>query len=289
MKIPLKKHGALSEAQAHFEFDCQFREMMCPNGCGESLLRRDMPSHHNLECPNAKISCEFHKLGCTFEGTRSEINQHNMQNALAHVQLAGKEVSKAWSRAKKWEWTEIQWEIPKESFLELEVETSFQKYSRPHQTDQGFSLAFALSVIDSLVAISVCVIDPKVENITPLIRELQVDLIAYADMPISVCSAFHGEEKEMAKRIHGESVKWTVSVPLRCRNEQNLQMSINELIYLSTKPTDISKEPMKVKELIEFSLKESGAVVKLSISFWIRPKVECVLQGFDDSIMDAED
>lgn len=264
--------GQLASLNAH-KLECLFMEITCPDGCGANYMRKDASEHLSV-CPNANIPCEFATIGCPFSGTKIEIDSHHAQQAPFHFQLTK-------PLAESWELMEIQWGIPLTALLEAGA--PFSKSSSLTETS-AFSLALALSAVqptggEPKVALSVCVMHSKVQNATPVIRELQVSLSGSCDPPVIICRAFQDSgEQEMIKRQHGSSFKWTVSVPLCHERRQGAELSsLKDLITIWTEGTN-NDAPSKTS-------------LRLDIKFWIRPKVICVLEGFDETMdtdMDAD-
>lgn len=55
---------------------CKFSPIICPNTCGESVMKVDLESHVNNDCPLTVVSCEFRTFGCTTKMRRQNIPQH---------------------------------------------------------------------------------------------------------------------------------------------------------------------------------------------------------------------
>jgi uncharacterized phage infection (PIP) family protein YhgE len=53
----------------------------CTQGCGESLRLVDLTKHIKEKCPCVPVKCPFHECGCSFSGTRGEMEKHMEENS----------------------------------------------------------------------------------------------------------------------------------------------------------------------------------------------------------------
>lgn len=59
--------------QLHFQV-CPDVSVTCD--CGETMLRKALPSHSTTLCPHAMLTCPFSRHGCTYSGKRSALEAH---------------------------------------------------------------------------------------------------------------------------------------------------------------------------------------------------------------------
>ncbi|XP_062498842.1 TNF receptor-associated factor 3-like [Corticium candelabrum] len=76
-----------SEQREHFSAICPDIEIDCENDCKMKVKRREMPEHLSEQCPNTKMPCGFGLLGCPFVGTKSQVQEHQSNEQLHHLQL----------------------------------------------------------------------------------------------------------------------------------------------------------------------------------------------------------
>ena len=112
--------GEIKESSEHLNSECEFMDVICSNGCGESILRQELTEHlekfcmkrqvicnfckergdseiiigdHILKCPNYPIVCP---LGCGEQFQRAHTEQHMEECVLVTVpcsyQFAGCDV-----------------------------------------------------------------------------------------------------------------------------------------------------------------------------------------------------
>ena len=62
------------------EMTIEYR-IVCTQGCGESLRLIDLTKHIKEKCPCVPVKCPFHEYGCSFSGTRGEMEQHLKDNS----------------------------------------------------------------------------------------------------------------------------------------------------------------------------------------------------------------
>lgn len=62
------------------EMTIEYR-VVCTQGCGESLRLIDLTKHIKEACTCVPVKCPFHEYGCSFSGTRGEMEQHLKDNS----------------------------------------------------------------------------------------------------------------------------------------------------------------------------------------------------------------
>ena len=67
---------------------CDSRPITCPNGCsGTSLSRDNLDKHLKKDCILTKVQCPFHYAGCPMQLLRKDVQEHLVQENVAHVTL----------------------------------------------------------------------------------------------------------------------------------------------------------------------------------------------------------
>ena len=66
---PNKQHGCtstlkISECEQHLSTGCLYAKLKCPNGCSDEIIRKDMKTHAEMECPRRPACCSF----CNIQG-----------------------------------------------------------------------------------------------------------------------------------------------------------------------------------------------------------------------------
>lgn len=75
--------------------ECSKFPIECENNCGVGLLPREqMEEHIHLHCPLKIIFCNFHHLGCEFQGTEEQIKKHYEYSYIKHLELSAKYAEK---------------------------------------------------------------------------------------------------------------------------------------------------------------------------------------------------
>ena len=100
-----------SEMQNHYKNECQNRKihctqcsviilykeidthngtcpefpLLCPNECLKDLLRKEMESHIENDCPNTMIECPYKEMGCEAVMKRCEIVEHEQRSESKHL------------------------------------------------------------------------------------------------------------------------------------------------------------------------------------------------------------
>ncbi|XP_065846661.1 TNF receptor-associated factor 6-like [Oscarella lobularis] len=76
--------------EEHYDNDCPQFPMMCPQDCGEKLVRCQKDDHVAVEgtCPNTNMKCAFEDAGCSFVGKRKDMGQHTKENLETHLTMS---------------------------------------------------------------------------------------------------------------------------------------------------------------------------------------------------------
>ena len=100
-----------SEMQNHYKNECQNRKihciqcsviilykdidthngtcpefpLLCPNECLKDLIRKEIESHIENDCPNTMIECPYKKMGCETVMKRCEIEEHEQRSESKHL------------------------------------------------------------------------------------------------------------------------------------------------------------------------------------------------------------
>eukprot|EP00117_Sycon_ciliatum_P045399 scpid31318/ scgid5718/ TNF receptor-associated factor 3; CAP-1; CD40 receptor-associated factor 1; CD40-binding protein; LMP1-associated protein 1 len=75
----------------HLSQDCMDYEIQCPNGCGNSVKRRDLERHTAQDCSHIVCTCPYQRYSCPFKATREEMNQHCQDNQEQHLDMVAKQ------------------------------------------------------------------------------------------------------------------------------------------------------------------------------------------------------
>jgi hypothetical protein len=73
--------------EAHDQI-CTFKKVLCPRGCEEEIIRKDLSHHLDECCQLRKICCTFHSVGCHAEITYAGLKKHLMEDIDQHMSLA---------------------------------------------------------------------------------------------------------------------------------------------------------------------------------------------------------
>lgn len=58
----------------------------CPNSCSIGKIpREELEKHMEFDCPKSVVKCPFRDAGCTFEGTREDVDEHVSKGAGDHM------------------------------------------------------------------------------------------------------------------------------------------------------------------------------------------------------------
>eukprot|EP00800_Vazella_pourtalesii_P008227 TRINITY_DN21843_c0_g1_i1.p1 TRINITY_DN21843_c0_g1~~TRINITY_DN21843_c0_g1_i1.p1 ORF type:complete len:278 (-),score=43.90 TRINITY_DN21843_c0_g1_i1:76-909(-) len=80
-----KKAFTSQELDNHSK-NCDSQVIKCPSGCGKEVVKKDVTSHKNTECPLADVKCPFERYGCKIGAIkRKEIAEHKKGNMLEHL------------------------------------------------------------------------------------------------------------------------------------------------------------------------------------------------------------
>ena len=63
---------------------CPCYPLLCPQGCKQSLIRKDLESHVDT-CPLEPVSCPFSEFGCRARIPREDLEKHVETNMLHHM------------------------------------------------------------------------------------------------------------------------------------------------------------------------------------------------------------
>ena len=70
--------------EAHINTSCPSYPLTCPNQCGATVKRAQLP-HHDRECPLSVVDCPFKEAGCSAVMERKEITHHHQQEHVGHL------------------------------------------------------------------------------------------------------------------------------------------------------------------------------------------------------------
>ena len=91
----------LSEKETHINY-CPKVEIKCPQGCGETVKRKDI-SQHIKKCPNTEISCPYKAFGCNDKYSRNERDDRLVKDTGKHLDLTAKIVLELKNKISKME------------------------------------------------------------------------------------------------------------------------------------------------------------------------------------------
>ena len=66
---------------------CLEYSLVCPNACGATLIRKQMSSHIETNCPNTIVSCQFERFGCKEVVKRCEVEEHKEAKETKHLEM----------------------------------------------------------------------------------------------------------------------------------------------------------------------------------------------------------
>ncbi|XP_065844024.1 TNF receptor-associated factor 4-like [Oscarella lobularis] len=84
-------HGKFEHRhQKKHNSDCPQFPMMCPQNCGEKLVRCQKDDHVAADgsCPNTYMKCPFEDAGCSFVAKRKDMGQHTKENVENHLTMS---------------------------------------------------------------------------------------------------------------------------------------------------------------------------------------------------------
>lgn len=90
------------EMSDHLQVECLMVEFDCPQGCGATVLRRDL-GEHEKECSFVVVSCSFAEHGCSEHGKRKNIRKHEEEAVEAHARLVARRAGLERERAARLE------------------------------------------------------------------------------------------------------------------------------------------------------------------------------------------
>jgi len=76
------------EIPQHVENDCSQAIVPCPFNCDAGDLRRSQVEDHKMVCPLRPKECRFRALGCNYQGTEAEVQNHEANAAKEHLEIA---------------------------------------------------------------------------------------------------------------------------------------------------------------------------------------------------------
>ena len=65
---------------------CYCKPVSCPNGCNVEVIGNKLQQHLEKECIERIVNCPMHKYGCQAQIKYKDLNAHNSQNQLEHIQ-----------------------------------------------------------------------------------------------------------------------------------------------------------------------------------------------------------
>lgn len=86
----------LGDLEVHLS-NCAYTEEkdlpFCPS-CGELVASPSLSSHQQLVCPNSRVACLFHTIGCSTPLMRKELKNHLASQMVHHMQLLADKMAK---------------------------------------------------------------------------------------------------------------------------------------------------------------------------------------------------
>ena len=79
-----KEDGEYQEMTDEHPRNCLFHPLSCPQGCGVTLVRQDIPTHMD-SCPLEIVSCPFSGVGCTPKVLRKDLSDHLTSAVVTHL------------------------------------------------------------------------------------------------------------------------------------------------------------------------------------------------------------
>lgn len=74
--------------QDHLKNDCPLVMITCPYGCDAKQLLRSQLSDHRNVCPKKPKDCTFKAIGCKFQGSEVEVENHEANSSKDHLELS---------------------------------------------------------------------------------------------------------------------------------------------------------------------------------------------------------
>jgi hypothetical protein len=88
------KQGIAKALEAQHLGVCPKFVLPCPHNCGvKDILRENMQTHLDNECPNHEISCPFVDSNCEFKSLRPAMAKHLKESPGIHLNLMCKTIS----------------------------------------------------------------------------------------------------------------------------------------------------------------------------------------------------
>jgi TNF receptor-associated factor 4 len=88
------KQGIAKALEAQHLGTCPKFVLPCPHNCGvKEILRENMQTHLDNECPNHEISCPFVDSNCEFKSLRPAMAKHLKESPGIHLNLMCKTIS----------------------------------------------------------------------------------------------------------------------------------------------------------------------------------------------------
>jgi len=74
--------------QDHVDNKCKKKPVECPNTCGKIIVREEIASHTNNDCPLSMVSCPYVQMGCNSKIQRKKVQSHLQSKMQRHLDLA---------------------------------------------------------------------------------------------------------------------------------------------------------------------------------------------------------
>ncbi|XP_060085824.1 TNF receptor-associated factor 3-like [Ylistrum balloti] len=84
---------SMKDIENHQSSVCRKVPLNCPNECGVQGMPREQMNDHLIQCPLKKTVCPFSKHGCTFEGTKDQLDIHKKDMISLHLDMTMKRSS----------------------------------------------------------------------------------------------------------------------------------------------------------------------------------------------------
>ncbi|KAI0212747.1 TNF receptor-associated factor 3 [Lamellibrachia satsuma] len=122
--------------KAHIKKDCPNVFVDCPYKCGEKAFRNQMNAHKQ-SCIMRPQQCQYYYIGCTFEGSESEVRRHEQTANQQHFDILVKHAEEVDLKRIQSN-TQLEEEINENKFLKRKLTEAKQKINR--QNDKLISL-----------------------------------------------------------------------------------------------------------------------------------------------------
>ena len=77
---------AYKDIENHYELCLEF-SLVCPNECLRNLIRKELESHIEKECPNTLVACPYKEMGCEVICRRYQIHEHEKAFESKHLDI----------------------------------------------------------------------------------------------------------------------------------------------------------------------------------------------------------